>query len=110
MTATLPRRPATAPAPQPQPRGHRRVVVSNRELVTLLAVLAVLGTAALPLARVYVGLAFLRPVLAAVVLSVGLSWGARRLGAGPVSALVVSVVGWVMFCGTAFLSTTLVAG
>jgi transglutaminase-like putative cysteine protease len=59
---------------------------------------------------VYVGLAFFRPVIGAVLVSMGLSWGARRLGAGPWTALLIAIGGWVMFCSAAFLGDTLFAG
>lgn len=112
MSATLqrPAPPAPSGAPQPQHAAPASPAIDVRELVTLAATICVLIAACLPLARVFVGLEFLRPVLAAVVLSVGLSWGARRLGAGPVIALLVTIAGWVVFVSTAFLGDTLVAG
>jgi transglutaminase-like putative cysteine protease len=83
---------------------------THREDLLMLATLAVLVTACLPLARVYIGLAFLRPVLGAVLLSLGLAWGARRLGAGPIGSLLVTLAGWVAFVSAAFFGETLVAG
>src|SRR5687768_13378201 len=106
MSATLQRPPTSAvPAGEP-PRG----TAAFREDLLMVATLALLVTACLPLARVYVGLAFLRPVYGAVLLALGLAWGARRLGAGPVGSLLVSIAGWVAFVSAAFLSDTLFAG
>ena len=109
MTATL-ERPVETPAPAPEPAPRRSVQLDLTEIATVLAMLALLVAACLPLARVYVGLDFLRPVLAAVFLAAGLSWGMRRLGAGPVWSALVSVVGWLVFVSTAFLGETLAAG
>jgi len=67
-------------------------------------------TACLPLTRVFVGLAFLGPVLAAALLSAGLSYGARRYGLDPISGLSVSILGWVVFCSFAFFADTLALG
>ena len=107
MSATLQRPPARPPVAAPPGPGGRAGV---REEAALLATLALLAAACLPLTRVYVGLDFMRPVLAAVLLSVGLSWGARRLGAGPLVGLAATVAGWVVFVSTAFLGDTLAAG
>ncbi|HWB71336.1 MAG TPA: transglutaminaseTgpA domain-containing protein, partial [Egibacteraceae bacterium] len=74
------------------------------------AVGALVVAACLPLARVFAGLEFLAPVLGAALLSLGLSWGCRRLGAGPLLTLLVSIVGWVALVGVAFLPDTLAAG
>ena len=106
MTATLERPPAS-PAPAGEPS---RGTAAYREDLLMVATIALLATACLPLARVYVGLAFLRPVYGAVLLALGLAWGARRLGAGPVGSLLISIAGWVAFVSAAFLSDTLFAG
>ena len=106
MSATLQRPTPTPATPDEAPRGRP----AFREDLLMIATIALLVTACLPLARVFVGLAFLRPVLGSVLLALGLSWGARRLGAGPVGSLVVSIVGWIAFVSAAFLSDTLYAG
>lgn len=113
MTAGLQTRPGPAPpgapvvrepaAGPPPPTGDRRVDL-------LLAVVALLAAACLPFGRVFVGWAFLRPVLGAVLVAVGLSWGCRRFGAGPVTALAVSAVGWALFVTAAFLPGTAALG
>lgn len=80
-----------------------------RETLLLVPVLALLAAACLPLARAVVGWGVLQPALAAVAITVGLSWGARRLGVGPLGALAVSALGWVAFVSGAFLASTTVA-
>lgn len=101
---------APAPAPSPTPAVPDRRTLRRRGDVVALAVVAVLVAACLPLLRVFVGADILRPVLAAVLLSVGLSWAARRSGAGPVTGLLVSLVGFVLLVSVAFLPHTLVLG
>jgi transglutaminase-like putative cysteine protease len=96
-----------------RPTAQTRAQEPNRtpaEAAALLAVMLLLVAATLPLTRVFVGLDFLRPVIAAALLSVGLSWFARRLGAGPITALIAAALGWLVFVGLAFLSDTLAAG
>jgi transglutaminase-like putative cysteine protease len=77
------------------------------QLLAFLATLALLAAACLPLTRVFVGMAFLAPVFAALLLSAGLSYGARRFGLDPVSSLCISLLGWVVFCSFAFFADTL---
>ena len=103
------RRPPSAAAPPPDPAPPPRAAPSSDtpQVLTLLATLALLAAACLPLTRVFVGLAFLAPVFAAVLLSAGLSYGARRYGLDPVTSLCVSVGGWVVFCSFAFFADTL---
>jgi transglutaminase-like putative cysteine protease len=98
---------ADRPAARTQPQAPDR---APAEAAALLAVILLLVAAALPLTRVFVGLDFLRPVIAAVLLSVGVSWFARRLGAGPITALIAAALGWLVFVGLAFLGDTLAAG
>ena len=105
MSATLQRPTGQEPASAaPPPAG------GQRDGLLMLATLALLVVACLPLARVYVGLSFLRPVLGSVLLALGLSWGSRRLGAGPVTALLVTIAGWITFCSAAFFGETLAGG
>ena len=106
MSATLQRPTPRAAAPDDAAPGRP----AFREDLLMVATIALLVTACLPLARVYVGLAFLRPVLGGVLLALGLAWGARRLGAGPVGSLLVSIAGWIAFVSAAFFSDTLYAG
>jgi transglutaminase-like putative cysteine protease len=112
MSTTLQRPSAPAqrgPAPAPAvPQGQ--AASERRNDLLMIATLALMVAACLPLARVYVGLDFLRPVLGAVLLSLGLAWGAHRLGAGPLGSLGVSVAGWVAFVSAAFFTDTLAAG
>lgn len=108
MSTTLQR--PTAPL-QPEPvKSARSTGAGYREDLLMIATLALLVAACLPLARVYVGLAFFRPVIGAVLLALGLCWGSRRLGAGPLASLAVSFAGWVAFVSAAFLSESLYAG
>lgn len=76
----------------------------------LLPVAALLLAACSSLARVFVGLEFLGPVLSAAGLSLAVSWGARRFGAGPVGALLITFMTWLVFVGVTFAPTTLAAG
>ncbi|MPZ74239.1 MAG: hypothetical protein GEU74_13590 [Nitriliruptorales bacterium] len=107
MSATL-QRPTAAQSAAPPPPDTPRL--RRGEDVVTLATVALLVAACVPLARVYVGLTFFRPVIGAVLLSFGLSWGARRLDAGPLPSLFIVITGWVMFCSAAFFDDTLFAG
>ena len=109
MSTTLsrPEAPAAAPAPTPPPPAD--VGTGRREDALMLATVAVMVTACLPLARVFVGLGFLRPVLGATLLALGLSWGTRRLGGGPLASLFVTIAGWIAFVSAAFFADTLAA-
>ena len=112
MSTTL-HRPSAAPRSgepaAPAPAGET-TVSRGRDDLLMVATLALMVAACLPLARVYVGLDFLRPVLGAVLLSLGLAWGARRLGVGPLGSLAISAGGWIAFVSAAFLTETLAAG
>ena len=108
MSTTL-ERPTAPPQPGREQAG-RSGGSGFREDLLMIATLALLVTACVPLARVYVGLAFFRPVIGSVLLALGLCWGARRLGAGPLASLAVSFAGWVAFVSAAFLSDSLYAG
>ena len=76
----------------------------------LVGVAALVATACLPLARVFLGIGFLRPVLAAAALAIGVAWGLRRVGGGPLTGLVASTVAWVLFVGPTFLGPSMVFG
>jgi hypothetical protein len=108
--------PVTAPPPRagaraehagrgPRPGGTR----AGRDRLVL-PLLVLLVAAALPLVRVFIGLDFLRPVLAAALLSVGVSWVARRLGSGPIIALLGSLFAWAVFITLVFLPDTAAYG
>lgn len=103
------------PAPPPpagfdEPSSRTAPVAGRRADLVLLAVIGLLVAGSLPLARVYIGLDFARPVLAALLLSVGLSWAVRRSGAGPLTSLVLSACGYMLLVAIAFLPTTLLLG
>ena len=108
MSTTLER--PVAPPQSGRDGSARSGTAGYREDLLMIATLALLIAACVPLARVYVGLAFFRPVIGAVLLALGLCWGARRLGAGPLASLAVSFAGWVAFVSAAFLSDSLYAG
>jgi transglutaminase-like putative cysteine protease len=76
----------------------------------LAAVIVLLAAAAVPLGRVFIGLDFARPVAAALLLSVGLSWATRRAGGGPLTGLLVSALGFCLLVTVAFLPSTLALG
>ena len=110
MSATLDRpAPATTP-PTTSPAAPPPAASAVRDDLLMLATMALLVTACLPLARVFVGLSFFRPVLGGMLIALGLAWGARRLGAGAGLSLLVSIAGWFAFISAAFLSDTLFAG
>jgi transglutaminase-like putative cysteine protease len=104
-----PPRPAEhrAQTARPQPGEPVGPGASAHPDVLLLLVVALLVAACLPLSRVFVGLDFARPVAAALLLSVGLSWVSRRAGAGPTISLVVSGLGFGLLVAIAFLPETL---
>ena len=107
MSATLARPPAAPVQGSAPPAGKP---AAAREDLRMVATMALLVAACLPLARVFIGLAFFRPVLGAMLLALGLAWGSRRLGAGPVTCLLLSMAGWLVFISAAFLGDTLYAG
>ncbi|HVM13732.1 MAG TPA: transglutaminaseTgpA domain-containing protein [Egibacteraceae bacterium] len=106
----VPRTGGPVPEPPPERRVPHRVPAPPEvsDDLLLLPVLALLAAACLPLGRAVVGWGVLQPVGAAVLVTVGLSWGARRVGLGPVGALVASVLAWGAFVTAAFLSQTTV--
>jgi transglutaminase-like putative cysteine protease len=101
---------AVAPVPARGADAGPLPAEGRRADLLLIAVIALLVAACIPLARVFVGLDFLRPVAAGILLSVGLSWVSRRAGAGPFTALVVSALGFVLLVAIAFVPRTLMLG
>jgi transglutaminase-like putative cysteine protease len=98
--------------PSPAASPARGAAPANPPAEALLTVAtgALVLAACLPLVRVYLGVDFFRPVLAGAVLSLTLAWVCRRYGAGPVTSLLASVAGWVVFSGVAFAADTLWLG
>lgn len=111
-TATRPPRLSGPPRGSGRPAGAAPEASAGRASRDRLVppVLAVVVAACVPLSRVFVGVAFLRPVLAAALLSLGVSWVARRLDAGPLTALAGSALAWFVFAALAFLPDTLALG
>lgn len=100
----------TTTAPQRGPGGIGGAS-SSRELVLVAACAGLMAAASLPLARTFIGLGFLRPVGAAILLSLGGQLLARRAGASGVVGVGVGLVAWTMFISLAFLpSDALLAG
>jgi transglutaminase-like putative cysteine protease len=114
--AVLERRPAPGQAVAPgdlgpasgSPSGGEHSPAENGLL--LAAVTATVLAACLPFTRVFDGPGFIRPVVAAVLLPIGLSWAARLLRLGAASALGVAVLGWAAFVAVTFLPDTLAGG
>jgi transglutaminase-like putative cysteine protease len=73
-------------------------------------VAAVMLGACLPLVQAYTGLEAFGTAVGAAAAALGLSWICRRLGAGPFTALALSVAGWALFVGLLFTRSTLLAG
>ncbi|HEY8339430.1 MAG TPA: DUF3488 domain-containing protein, partial [Egibacteraceae bacterium] len=111
MTATLTRQPPAPAAPSAPPREPppEQEPAPRSGWGLEIAVAALLAGAALSLGRVYVGTGFVRPVLAALLLSLALAIGIRRLQGGPVLSLLGSALGWLVFTGVAFVPDTVVA-
>lgn len=81
------------------------------ELLLVAACAALVAAASLPLARTFIGWEFLRPVGAAILLSLGGQLLARRAGGSGVVGVMVGLIAWTMFVSLAFLpSDTLMAG
>lgn len=107
MSIVLERPPAAPPAPGTAPPPPARPLQRNEILA---AVIALAVTACLPFTQVYMGLDWMWLVVAAALLAIGIAWACRRLGLGPVGALVASVTGWLGFVVIAFLGDTLAGG
>jgi len=84
--------------------------VGPREGTLLVAVCALVLSACLPLARVFVGFDALLPILGAAVAALLVDAGCRRLGFGPLSTLAAQVLAWALFVGLVFLPDTLLLG
>lgn len=98
--------PATvAPAGDLHPPATR----SSDDLL-LVPVLLLLVAAGLSLTHVFDGAGFVPPVGGALVVALGMSWGMRRLGAGPGLSLLANVLGWLVFVAAAFLGATTLGG
>ncbi len=102
QTTDGPTPPTPPPALTPQP------TVSD-DLMTV-GLLVLMLAAIVPIRGVFIGQEWVRPVVGAVVLSLGIGWGARRLGVGPITHLVMSIASLAMFVTIAFLPTTAVGG
>jgi len=76
----------------------------------LVAVAALLLTACLPLAKVFIGLSFVFTVSGAGLLALAVGWACRRLELGPALTLAATTIAWAAYVSLAFLSDTLVAG
>jgi len=111
-TASRPssRAPAGSPRPAPGPRPAQAAPRGPREGTLLVAVGALVLSACLPLARVFVGLDALLPVLGAGVAALLVDAACRRLGFGPLSTLTAQVLTWGLFVGLVFLPDTLLFG
>lgn len=77
-------------------------------MTVALAVLLI--AAVVPLRAIFIGTDWVRPVVGGVLLSVGIGWGARRLGAGPITHLVMTLVSLAVFITIAFLPSTALWG
>lgn len=102
--STILERPPTRQAMPAPPRDLGQPGALLAPVVTLVI------TACLPFTRVYLGLGWAWPVLAAALLAIGIAWTCRRLGVGPGRALAASVVGWLGFVAVAFLGDTFAGG
>lgn len=89
---------------------HTPHVQQTPEYGLLAAVVALMLTASLPLARVFVGLSVLGPVVVAALAPLAINWSCRRRRLGPGLTLLSSLVGWAVFVSLVFLSDTLIAG
>ncbi|MGI9018351.1 MAG: transglutaminaseTgpA domain-containing protein [Euzebya sp.] len=114
MSATITRpRPSTqSPVPHddhsPATPPQARPLVSD-DLLTLALGLLMLA-AIVPLRSVFIGAEWVRPVIGGVILSLGIGWGARRLGVGPITHLVMTTISLLIFITIAFLPTTAIGG
>ncbi len=75
-----------------------------------IALLLLLLAAVVPIRSVFIGTEWVRPIVGGVVLALGIGWGARRLGAGPIIHLLMSAASLLAFVTIAFLPSTAVAG
>jgi transglutaminase-like putative cysteine protease len=115
-----PRQPVTPPgrgdaargaaaAPRaPLARVVRRQLVGDDLLTLALALLAL--AAVVPLRSVFIGTDWVRPVAGGVLLAVGIGWCARRLRVGPITHLLMTAAGLLVFATIAFVPSTALAG
>ncbi|HEX2023481.1 MAG TPA: hypothetical protein VHF00_02160, partial [Acidimicrobiales bacterium] len=102
MTATIdrPRVPgAGAPPPARPPERPSSRWGSDASATAELAVVGLTVAAVVGFGRLFVDASFLPEVLALVVASHALAWGARRLGLGPFAAVAVSAAGLLVGIG-----------
>jgi transglutaminase-like putative cysteine protease len=98
----------TGPGPAaPAPDAPRAPVGDG---VLSIALVLLMLAALVPLRGVFIGTEWVRPVAGAVVLAVGIGWGARQLGVGPLTHLVMTAASLLVFVTIAFLPSTAVAG
>ncbi len=107
ITPTAPP-PAAPPSGPPSQLPRRRAGVGDGVLG--IALLLLMLAALIPIRSVFIGSEWVRPVVAGVVLSLGIGWGARRLGVGPITHLAMTTVSLLVFVTIAFLPDTAVAG
>lgn len=113
-TLTRPRPTSVDPVPPGQRPGgllgSRRPRPAVSDDVLTLALVALMLAAIVPIRSVFIGSEWIRPVVGGVILSVGIGWGARRLGVGPITHLVMNVASLLIFLSIAFLPTTAIGG
>lgn len=117
MTAVAPRPPRLrGPDTRPAPPASTGATVSPVSLLgapgpaAIVAAVGLVLAALLPLDRVYADRSWVAPVLSAALLAFGLAWLARRMRFSPVLSTAMTIGGWALFSGLAFLPETLAAG
>lgn len=99
------------PAPaSPRPAAPAPPDRDRHDTLLTIALAMLVAAALLPLRKVFIGPEWVRPVVGAAVLALGIGWGARRLRVGPLVHVVMSGLGLVVFATIAFLPDTAAAG
>jgi transglutaminase-like putative cysteine protease len=93
--------------PTGRPPARPRRAAADPELFALVGCLALVSSALLPLGLVFEGDAWIRPVAGTALVSVGLTWGLRRLNSPTPLAVTVSVAAWGLFAALMFAPATL---